>query len=156
MPVALVLALGACAQTQIQPMTKDSFKVATHAAPACGPSGARNVAFKSAAIEVIRKGGDKFVILGDHTDSGMQGDFFSGFNQNYSQGMVIKMIPDNAPEAKNALSARETLGSDWQALVAKARRTPAADRPRSGASGRTGRAHRVRRPVLRRTAHSPE
>ncbi|WP_199257976.1 hypothetical protein [Paracoccus binzhouensis] len=115
----LLLALAACTQTQIQPMTRDTFKVATHAAPACGPSGARNVAFKSAAIEVIRKGGDKFVILGDQTDSGLQGDFFSGFQQNYSQGMVVKMIPEGSPEARNALSARETLGADWQEIVAK-------------------------------------
>lgn len=117
--LALLLALAACAETQIQPMTKDTFKVATHAAPACGPSGARNVAFKSAAIEVIRKGGDKFVILGDQTDSGMQGDIFSGFHQNFSQGMVVKMIPEGSREAANALSARETLGADWQELVAK-------------------------------------
>ena len=115
----LLLMVAGCAQTQIQPMTQDTFKVATHAAPACGPAGARNVAFKSAAIEVIRKGGDKFVLLGDQTDSGLQGDFFSGFQQNYSQGMVVKLIPENSPEAKNGLSARATLGADWQALVAK-------------------------------------
>ncbi|TRW96949.1 hypothetical protein FNJ84_12240 [Paracoccus sp. M683] len=100
-------------------MSKDSFLVATHAAPACGPAGARNVAFKSAAIEVIRKGGDKFVIVGDQMSSGMQGDFFSGFQQNYSQGMVVKMIPEKSPESANALSARETLGSGWQEIVAK-------------------------------------
>ncbi|WP_449043389.1 hypothetical protein [Paracoccus versutus] len=100
-------------------MTRDTFKVATHAAPACGPSGARNVAFKSAAIEVIRKGGDRFVILGDHSDSGLQGDFLRGFQQNYSQGMVVKMVPKGSPEARNALSARETLGADWHAIVAK-------------------------------------
>ncbi|WP_347268975.1 hypothetical protein [Paracoccus sp. (in: a-proteobacteria)] len=116
---ALVLAVAACAQTQIQPMSKDTFKVATHAAPACGPSGARNVAFKSAAIEVIRKGGDKFLIVGDQSDSGLQGDFFSGFQQNYSQGMVVRLVADGAPEAGNALSARETLGADWQQIVAK-------------------------------------
>ncbi|KRW93267.1 hypothetical protein [Paracoccus sp. MKU1] len=121
--LALLLTLAACAQTQIQPMTRDTFKVATHAAPACGPSGARNVAFKSAAIEVIRKGGDRFVILGDHSDSGLQGDFFRGFQQNYSQGMVVKMVPEGSPEARNALSARETLGADWQDIVAKG--TPA-------------------------------
>lgn len=117
--LACVLAVAACAQTQIQPMSKDTFKVATHAAPACGPAGARNVAFKSAAIEVIRKGGDKFLILGDQTDSGLQGNFYSGFNQNYSQGMVVKVVAEGSAEARNALSARETLGADWQEVVAK-------------------------------------
>lgn len=113
------LIVSACAETQIQPMSKDTFKVATHAAAACGPAGARNVAFKSAAIEVIRKGGDKFVIVGDQTDSGIQGDFFSGFHQNFSQGMIVRMIAEGTPEARNALSARETLGADWQQMVAK-------------------------------------
>lgn len=114
-----LLLLAGCAETQIQPMSKDTFKVATSAAPACGPAGARNVAFKSAAVEVIRKGGDKFVIQGDHSDSGLQGNIFAGFQQNYSQGMVVKMVPEGSPEAKNALSARETLGSSWQEIVAK-------------------------------------
>ncbi|NGM45260.1 hypothetical protein G5B31_06885 [Rhodobacter sp. SGA-6-6] len=117
--LASLLSLAACATTDIQPMSKDTFKVQTHAAPACGPTGARNVAFKTAAIEVIRKGGDKFVIIGDHSDMGMQGDFFSGFDTNYAQGIVVKMIPAKSAEARNALSAREVLGADWQEIVAK-------------------------------------
>lgn len=118
-PAAFGLLLAACTQTDIQPMSQDTFKVATQAAPACGASGARNVAFKSAAIEVIRKGGDRFIITSDHADSGLTGDVFSGFHQNYSQGMVVRMIAANAPEARNALSARAVLGDDWQQVVAK-------------------------------------
>jgi hypothetical protein len=93
-------------------MSRDTFKIDTHAAPACGPQGARNVAFKSAAIEVIRRGGDRFVIEGDASDS----DWWSN---SFSQGMVIRVIAPSSPEASNALSARETLGSNWQEIVAK-------------------------------------
>lgn len=118
-PIAVGLTLAACAQTDIQPMSHDTFKVATHAAPACGPSGARNVAFKTAAIEVIRKGGDRFVITSDHSDSGLTGSVFSGFHQNFSQGMVVRVIPNNSPEARTALSARAVLGDDWHEVVAK-------------------------------------
>ncbi|WP_113913506.1 hypothetical protein [Roseovarius dicentrarchi] len=117
--LATTLAIAGCAETSVQPMSKDTFKVQTHAAPACGPTGARNLAFKAAAIEVIRKGGDAFIIEGDHTASGMTGDVFSGFNQNFQQGMVVRMIPSNSPQAKNALSARSTLGANWQEVVAK-------------------------------------
>lgn len=117
--IALALALAGCAQSSIQPMSRDTFKVDTHAAPACGPAGARNVAFKTAAIEVIRKGGDKFIIVGDQSNSGLQGDFFSGFHQNFSQGIVVRVIPENSPEARNALSARETLGAKWREVVSK-------------------------------------
>jgi hypothetical protein len=93
-------------------MSRDTFKVSTTAAPACGPSGARNVAFKTAAVEVIRAGGDKFVLVGDSTDR----DFWSG---THDQSMIVRMIPEGSREASNALSARGTLGTDWQQIIAK-------------------------------------
>ncbi|WP_323041953.1 hypothetical protein [Gemmobacter sp.] len=116
---ASLMVLVGCAETSVQPMSKDTFKVQTHAAPACGPTGARNLAFKAAAIEVIRKGGDKFIIANDSSGSGLQGDFFSGFNQNFNQGMVVRLIPEGSREASNALSAREVLGANWQEIVSK-------------------------------------
>lgn len=116
--IAVTALLSACATTDVQPMSQDTFKISTNAAPACGPTGARNVAFKAAAIEVIRKGGDKFIIVGDNTDMGMQGDIFNGFNTNYSQGMVVRMIREGSAEASNALSARAQLGANWQQIVA--------------------------------------
>jgi hypothetical protein len=113
------MGLAACTQTNVQPMARDTFRVSTNAAPACGPTGARNVAFKAAAIEVIRKGGDSFIIERDSTDSGMQGDIFTGMYTNYSQGMVVRMIPESSREASNALSAREVLGANWQTIVSE-------------------------------------
>lgn len=102
--------LAGCATTEIQPMTKTSFKVATRAAPACGAAGARNVAFKTAAVEVIRRGHDLFVISGDSTGY----DGWSGVNE---QGMVVQLINPRSPQASDALSARQTLGADWQNIV---------------------------------------
>ncbi|MTH35365.1 hypothetical protein GL279_12215 [Paracoccus limosus] len=93
-------------------MSKDTFKIATNAAPACGPNGARNVAFKSASVEVIRRGYDKFVIVGDNHNS----DFWSGAHE---QDMVVRIIPEGSREAANALSARQQLGDDWQEQLAK-------------------------------------
>lgn len=93
-------------------MAKDTFKVAANAAPACGVNGARNVAFKTAAIEVIRRGGDKFILAGDTQNT----NFWSG---DHSQDMIVRIIAENSPEAKNALSAREQLGSNWQELLSK-------------------------------------
>mgnify|MGYP005998382035 CR=1 FL=1 len=91
-------------------MTQTSFKVSTRAAPACGASGARNVAFRAAAVEVIRRGHDLFVISGDTTGY----DGWSGVNQ---QGMVVQLVDPRSSEAGNALSARQTLGADWQTAV---------------------------------------
>lgn len=107
-----LLGLAGCAQSTIQPMSKDTFKVATHAAPACGPNGARNVAFKTASVEAIRRGYDKFVVAGDNHDS----DFWSG---EHKQDMVIRVIHDKSAEASNALSAREQLGSNWKEIIQK-------------------------------------
>lgn len=102
--------LAGCATTEVQPLTKSSFKVSTRAAPACGAAGARNVAFRTAAVEVIRRGYDLFIIKGDTTGY----DGWSGVNQ---QGMVVQLIAPNSSAARDALSARETLGADWQTAV---------------------------------------
>lgn len=107
-----LLGVAACAQSSIQPMAKDTFKVDTRAEDMCGPSDARNVAFKSAAIEVIRRGADKFIIVNDTTDE----SFWTGA---HNQAMIVKAIPEGSPDAANALSAREQLGPKWQTIVAK-------------------------------------
>ncbi len=110
--LVMIAAVSACASSTVQPMSKDTFKIDTIAAPACGPNGARNVAFKTAAIEVIRRGHDKFILVGDSSDE----SFWSG---DHKQGMIVKVIPENSVEASNALSAREQLGSDWRKMLTK-------------------------------------
>ncbi|MCK0168593.1 hypothetical protein MWU52_13595 [Jannaschia sp. S6380] len=107
---ALALIVSACATTDVQQLTQTSFKVSTRGAPACGSAGTRNVAFRTAAVEVIRRGHDLFIIEGDTTGY----DGWSGVSE---QGMVVQLIDANSPEASNALSARQTLGADWQNVV---------------------------------------
>lgn len=109
---ALIVAVfvAGCATTSIQPLTKNSFKVATNAAPACGPEGAREVAFKTAAIEVIRRGADLFVIDQDTSD-------YDGWTGESAQGMVVRLVAPRSAEASNALSARQTLGPNWKQRV---------------------------------------
>ncbi|WP_249218895.1 hypothetical protein [Loktanella sp. SALINAS62] len=122
------LTLVACAQTDIQPLSASSFKVATTAAPACGRSGARKVANQAAAVEVINRGGDKFIIVGDQTGSrvtGMGYNQYTGFQPYNSneQDLVVQMMAPGQPGFDQALSARSLLGSDWQNVVASG--TPA-------------------------------
>lgn len=118
------ITLVACAQTDIQPLTATSFMVATEAAPACGRSGARKVANQAAAIEVINRGGDKFVFVSQSTDSrttGVTYNAYTGF-QTYNsneQGLVVEMVSRGNKNYKNALSARQILGANWQEKVAK-------------------------------------
>lgn len=110
--VASLAAITACATSSIQPMSQDTFKVATSAWSACKPEGARDVAFQTAAVEVLRRGADKFILVGDATSS----DFWSG---THDQSMIVRIIPDDSPEARNALSARDQLGAAWQEIYAK-------------------------------------
>ena len=120
--LALPFALAACAQTDIQPLTQSSFKVATTAAPACGPSGARKVANQAAAIEVIRRGGDRFIFTGDQTGSRMTGvayNYYTGF-QTYNsndQSLVVQMLQPGMSGYSDSLSARSILGPNWRDIV---------------------------------------
>jgi hypothetical protein len=122
--VVLVLSLAGCATTDIQPLSATSFKVATEAAPACGRTGARKVANQAAAIEVIRRGGDKFIFVGENTGSrvtGMSYSYYGGlqtYNSN-EQGLVVQMVSKGQPGYNDALSARQILGPDWQTIVGK-------------------------------------
>ncbi|WP_412562808.1 hypothetical protein [Thalassobius sp. MITS945101] len=109
---AVALAVAGCAQSTVQQLSQSSFKVSTTAAPACGPQGARNVAFKTAAVEVIRKGGDLFIIEGDNAN-------YDGWSGIHSQGMVVRIIKRGSSGASDALSARQVLGADWQSIVAE-------------------------------------
>jgi hypothetical protein len=116
--------LVACAETDIQPLTATSFMVATEAAPACGRSGARKVANQAAAIEVIKRGGDKFIFVGESTGSRVTGttyNTYTGF-QTYNsneQGLVVQMLSKGQAGYNEALSARQLLGANWQEIVAK-------------------------------------
>ena len=117
------LLLGACAQTSIQPLTKKSFSVTTTAAPACGPDGAQEIANKAAAIEVIRRGGDKFVFAGAGARSNVTGATYSGYgswsyNVNHTQGLSVLMLDPGDNLYDEALSARELLGPEWELEVA--------------------------------------
>ncbi len=122
--VATTLTLSACVETSIQPLSQNSFKVATTAAPACGATGAREVAFQTAAIEVIRRGADRFIVVGDQAGSQFSGlgySAYGGFTAYSSnlQDMVIRVLSPNDAEFRNGLSAREVLGPDWEAIYAE-------------------------------------
>jgi len=120
----LALAIAGCTQTDVQPISKTSSMVATVAAPACGRSGARKVANQVAAIEVINRGGDRFIFVDQSTDTRVTGMSYSGYgnwntyNSN-EQNLVVQMLSRGQKGYTNALSAKEVLGPNWQELVAK-------------------------------------
>ena len=107
--------LTACAQTSVQRMSKSTFQVASTTAPICGRSGAAKMTSKVAAIEVIKAGGDRFVI--SSADAGSE--FSGGIMPRAQQGIIVKMVDGDDPEFADSLSARELLGDKWEKQVRK-------------------------------------
>lgn len=64
-PMAVAIALGACASTSVMPISKDTYQITASVASECGATGAQQIALKQAAVETIRKGYDKFLIVGN-------------------------------------------------------------------------------------------
>lgn len=61
---AIAVVAAGCAQTSAIPLAQDVVKITTSAAPVCGATGAQRIAFHRAAVETIRQGYDRFVIVG--------------------------------------------------------------------------------------------
>lgn len=107
-PVLFAATLAGCAVTKVQPLTKSSFKISTAAAPACGQNGAAEVANKVASIEVIKRGGDRFIFVASNSDYRI-----------IEESMVVLMVDRGDSEYSESFSARELLGPNWQEVVAK-------------------------------------
>lgn len=121
--VSLLLFAG-CVETSVQPLTRSSFKISTEAEDMCGTKGTREIAFREAAIEVIKRGADRFIIVGDQSRSAITGGMFTTYGgfQTYgtnTQDMVVQILEKGDTAYNDALSARQTLGPNWQTLVAE-------------------------------------
>ena len=122
--LALAGALAACAQTDVQPLTQTSFMVSTRAAPACGPTGARTVANRAAAIEVVQRGGDRFVFGDSRSGSQLSGVTYSGWggfqaHSVHNQDLLVQMVEPGHPQYADSFSAREILGPNWQEVISE-------------------------------------
>lgn len=106
--VPTVLVLANCAVTKVQPLTRTSFTVSTAAAPACGQAGAAKVANQVAAIEVIKRGGDRFYFAQSRSDYRIIED-----------SLIVQMVAPGEPKYEVSFSAREELGAEWKDIVEK-------------------------------------
>lgn len=152
MGVALALLAG-CASTSAVPVAKDAVLISTSAAPSCGRLGAQKVALAEAAVETIRRGYERFIIVGAHASSdvrvvghtpvfastsfsantfggttfGTGTTTFSGgqpiVGGSHDQEFLIRMFNSGDVGFDRAIDARETLGADWQKRVEKQAQT---------------------------------
>jgi len=122
------------------------------AAPACGAMGAAKVAQKSAAVETLRAGYDRYIITGGQAQnnvsvSQMPGHFQTYGTATYGRGfgtynarttyvpgptivsgshdrsLGVVMFRNGEPGSENAIDARQALGLEWADLVKSGVRT---------------------------------
>ncbi|MET3966702.1 hypothetical protein [Bradyrhizobium sp. S3.9.1] len=132
--VALCATLGGCAGASTIPLAQDTVQITARAAPICGAAGAEKIAVRQAAVETIRRGYDRFIVMNAQAGASYAGStpvvvqnlgggvaMASGGTPMFApnQGLVIKMFKDGDPAAANALPARDTLGPEWQEQVKK-------------------------------------
>ncbi|MFT4167179.1 MAG: hypothetical protein QM650_18225 [Microlunatus sp.] len=140
--VAPALALAACTSSSAVRTSANTAIVQTSAAPICGGTGAAKVAQLQAAIETIKAGYDRYIIVdarsannvqmvqtpGSYKTTGYINDgYYSGTTTyqpgvpiiygRHEQAFAIQMFHDGEPGAQRAIPARQTLGPKWREMV---------------------------------------
>jgi hypothetical protein len=149
--VALVLGIAvvgvtSCTSSSSVRTSQNTAIVQTSAAPVCGGTGASKVAEKEAAIETLKAGFDRYIIVGAASADNVRATRMPGsyntfgtvnsyggmgtFNAtttyqpgpvvihgHHDQSFAIKMFHDGEPGANQAISAKSTLGPEWQKIV---------------------------------------
>ena len=145
---AVAAVLSACAQSSVTDLSQREFILSTEAAPVCGSTGAQRVASRMAAVEVLRRGFDRYIVTAargannvsvyqtgptyantygnasvyGNTLYGSSTTYFGGrqtiISGTHDAGLRVVMLRPGEPGYSDALDARTVLGEDWQELVA--------------------------------------
>lgn len=148
-----LIAVSSCARTAVTPIARNQILLSTSAAPACGRTGAAQVASKMAAVETLRRGFQRFVILGAGSASNVSAistgptyanttatvntlgntAYGSATTTYGGQGIVligsndadlrVLMINPGEPGFDQGIDAKDQLGDNWQELVQNGVRT---------------------------------
>jgi hypothetical protein len=148
----LLLPCG-CTSTNVTPIAANKIILSTSAAPVCGGQGAQRVASQQAAAETIRRGFDKYVIVGSQgsndirqigttpiyanttTTGNVIGNsvYLNGttnisggqpiYGGSHNRDLAVVMFKNGDPQGQNALDARAELGADWQKKVSRSGQT---------------------------------
>jgi hypothetical protein len=145
--LVLCVVLAGCARSSVIPMSADTFQIMSGAAPICGATGAQMVAARQAAVETIRRGYDRFMVVNGgyqnnvgvvgytpvtansygsasvygNTAYGSSTTTYSGGQPiiagTHNQALVVKMFNSGDPAGHNAIDARGQLGPEWQKAI---------------------------------------
>lgn len=146
LPLTACLLLAGCANSSVIRVSENSAIIKTSAAPICGGTGAAKVAQKQAAIETIKAGYDRYVIVAAQSSNNVHAIQTPGSYQTYGtvntygnygtvnatttytpgpivydgthdQAFGIRMFKEGEVGSGQALSARGMLGPKWQEIV---------------------------------------
>lgn len=147
--VALAAAsLSSCVQSSTMRVSQNEIIVQTSAEAMCGSVGAAKAAQRHAAIETIRAGYDRYIIVSAAASSNVTATQMPGTYQTYGtantyggygsfnatttytpgpiiyggshdQSVGVRMFKEGDPGSAQAVSAREVLGPKWEMLVKK-------------------------------------
>jgi hypothetical protein len=144
--------LTGCASTEVTRTSASTILVDVSAAPACGGTGASRVAQKTVAVETIRAGYDRFIIMGGAAANNVQvtqmpGQYnttgtlntygnYGTYNSttrytpgptvvsgSHDKSLSVKMFRDGERGAEEAVDARLLLGPEWHEIVTKGVKT---------------------------------
>ncbi|GMB82878.1 hypothetical protein NN6n1_36610 [Shinella zoogloeoides] len=147
--IAVALAASAatsCVQSSTMRVSQNEIIVQTSAEAMCGSVGAARAAQKQAAIETIRAGFDRYVIVGAAASNNVTATQMPGTYRTYGtvnrygnygtvnatttytpgpiiyggshdQSIGVRMFKEGEPGSAQAVSAREVLGPKWESLV---------------------------------------
>lgn len=149
----IFLALAACVETSVTPVARNQFLLSTSAAPVCGASGAQGVAARMAAVETLRRGFERFIIVGAGSQNNVgvmqtrptsaytTGSFNTYGNTTYGNqtttfygggpvvygthdaSLAVVMLNKGDRDYQNGVDAKQTLGPKWSELVEKGIKT---------------------------------
>lgn len=136
------MGLAACASSNTVRTSANTAIVQVSAAPICRGTGAARVAQKQAAIETLKAGFDRYIIVnaasannvslmalpGSYQTSGtINRGFYSGTTTyrpgpiiargTHDQAFAIRMFRDGEAGSSQAISARQMLGPKWQEML---------------------------------------
>ncbi|WP_143535689.1 hypothetical protein [Roseisalinus antarcticus] len=126
------LALAACVDSTTTRLSQNRVQIDVSAAPVCRGADARRFANHQAALETLRLGYDRYIVLGFQSQDNTR-VVGANFNPNGFGGVtatpiiggsedasiIVEMYQEGRPGSGNALSAREALGPNWQQIVSE-------------------------------------
>jgi hypothetical protein len=141
--------LSGCVETSVIPVAQNQIIINTSAAPICGGTGSQNVAVKMAAVEALRRGYDRFIILGvaseNNTGVFQTGPTYAtttttlntygnyGYGQSNTQfgggstivygthdsSLGVLLLKRGDRDYDRGVDAKQTLGEKWQEIAEK-------------------------------------